>query len=97
MQVPASFVNSTTPSPVSVVRKARRMRTLCTAEETEQPSVKKTRTLFDHGFYKDFTIKDGTVLRVDKSVEPNANCTVSPKEKLTCPRCTFTTSHGGGE
>ena len=39
-------------------------------------------------------MNDGTVLRVDKSVQPNANCTVSPKEKLSCPRCTFTTSHG---
>ncbi len=94
MQVPASFVNSTTPSPVSVVRKATRTRTLCTAEETEQAPVKKTRTLFDHGFYQHFTMKNGTVLRVDKSVEPNANFTVSLKAKLSCHRCHFTTSHG---
>jgi hypothetical protein len=36
------------------------------------------------------------VLRVDKSVqyEPYANCTVPLKEKLSCPRCHFTTTHG---
>ena len=56
--------------------------------------MKKTRTLFDHGFYQHFTMKNGTVLRVDKSVEPNANFTVSLKAKLSCHRCHFTTTHG---
>ena len=39
-------------------------------------------------------MKNGTVLRVDKSVEPNANFTDSLKAKLSCHRCHFTTTHG---